>query len=248
MTTCPPDRKGPDTRNRCEHPNRGYSDPLLDAPVTSTSTNITYRNWHCASCHRDLDANTTIIWSAEFICDDYVTAHVSDETLAEQLSYNPLTFRWCLNISKYSIEMKSDLTTAGPMQVTKSNSNSEKLFDCVVTFRAPAMVLQERRGCKFGIISRCSKNWEDIEVKNQCEAYTARIYYGNNLYRNHHCVLCTIPAVATKFSTTTRYPGHRKKTGLSFRMLLDWRRLKGRVCSSAEVYDPLSRVCREVFI
>jgi hypothetical protein len=178
----------------------------------------------------------------------YVPEYVSEETLAEQLSYNPSALRWFLNISKYSFEMKSDLTTAGPMQVSKSNSNSEKLLGCDITFSAPAMVLQDRRGCKFGTISRCSKNWEDIGVKNQCEAYTARIYYGDNLYRNHHCLLCNIPAVATTFSTTIRYPGHRKKPGMSFRMFLDWRRLKRRVCSSSEIYDPLSCVCHEVFI
>jgi hypothetical protein len=199
MTTCPPERKDPDTRNRCKHPSTCYSDPLLDVPVTSMSTNITYRNWHCASCHRDLDADTTIIWSAELKCDDYVPEYVSDETLAEQLSYNPLTLRWRLNRSKYSFEIKSDLTTAGPMQVSKSNSNSEKLSDCGITFRAPAMVLQERRGCKYGIISRCSENWEDTEMKTQCEAYTARIYYGDNLYRNHNCLVCNVLAVDTNF-------------------------------------------------
>jgi hypothetical protein len=137
------------SRKHCGYPSKSYSDPLLDAPVTSTSTNITYRNWHCASSHRDLDANTTVIWGAEFNCDDYVPEYVPDESLAEQLSYNPFTLRWYLNIRTYSFEMKSDLTTAGPKQVSKRNNNSEKLFDCGITFRAPTMVLQERRGCRF---------------------------------------------------------------------------------------------------
>jgi hypothetical protein len=243
MTKCPPEWKDPDTRNRCEHPSTIYSDPLLDAPVTSYSTSITYRNWHCASCHRDLDANTAVIWGAEFKCYHYVPAYESAETLAEQLSYNPLTLQWNFNRSKYTYDTELNLPTAGHTEVSKSNSISKKLVDCDITFRAPSIELQERRGCKFGIIDRCSENWEDNEAKSQCEAYTARTYSGNNLYRNHHCLLCTILAVP---STTVSNVLHQPR--LSFTMLLDWRRLNEGVCSSSEIYDPLSRVCRKVFI
>jgi hypothetical protein len=79
-----------------------YRDPLLDAPLTSLSTNTTYQNWHCAYCHRDLDIATTVIWNASFSCygSDPPTA-LSDETIAEHLSFNPLTSRWNLNMSTY---------------------------------------------------------------------------------------------------------------------------------------------------
>jgi hypothetical protein len=189
------------------------------------------------------------MWDAEFKCYDYVPEDVSDESLAEQLTYNPLTFRWYLNISKSTSQTKSAMSTAGSKQVSKINSNSEKLFDCDITFRVPTTELQERRGCKFGIINTCSENWEDTEVKTQCEAYTARIYSGKNLYRNHHCLLCNILAVPDEFSTTALYFGYEVNVhAQSFTMLLDWRRLKGGACSTSEIYDPLSRVCREVFI
>jgi len=36
--------KDSDTRNRCDHPNSRYRDPLLDALLTSLSTNTTYQN------------------------------------------------------------------------------------------------------------------------------------------------------------------------------------------------------------
>jgi hypothetical protein len=184
------------------------------------------------------------MWGAEFKCYDYVPPYVSDETLAEQLSYDPLTLRWRLDISKYAPELEADLTE-GLTEVSKSNRISKKLVDCDITFRAPSTELQERRGCKFGIISRCSENWEDKEVRIQCEAYTARIYYEDNLYRNHDCFLCNIPDFSTEY-TTSRDVLHTPI--LSFTMLLDWRRLKERVCSSSEIYDPLHRVCRKVFI
>jgi len=68
ITTYPPNWKESDTRNRCEYADCSYRDPLLDAPVTSLSTNTTYRNSHCAYCHGDLDVTTMVIWDASFTC------------------------------------------------------------------------------------------------------------------------------------------------------------------------------------
>jgi hypothetical protein len=107
LTKCPPEWKDPDTRNRCEHPDTNYSDPLLDAPVTSYSTNITYRNWHCASCHRDLDANTTAIWQSLFKCtigNGMPFLSVSGETSTDYLSYDAYNSQWNFNIDRYHLD------------------------------------------------------------------------------------------------------------------------------------------------
>jgi hypothetical protein len=93
MTTYPPDWKDSDTRNRCEYPDNSYRDPLFDAPLTSLSTNTTYLNWHCAYCHGDLDAAITVIWDASFSCyGSNLPTPLSDETIAEHLSFNSLNF------------------------------------------------------------------------------------------------------------------------------------------------------------
>ena len=102
MATCPPDWMHSNTRNRREHPDSSHRDPMLDAPLTSLSTNTTYQNWHCAYCQGDLDAATTVIWDANFTCysSESPTA-LTDETTAEHLSFNHLTSEWNLNMSTY---------------------------------------------------------------------------------------------------------------------------------------------------
>jgi hypothetical protein len=244
MATCPPDWKDFDTRNRCEHPDERYRDPLLDAPLTSFSTNTTYLKWHCAYCHNDLDAVTTVIWDANFhCCDSYPPAPLSDETIVEHLSFNPLTSRWNLNISLPTSDMISSKSTPDYTQRSIDNNTQDIHCDCYMTFRAPKMKLPTRE-CNKHEIRRCSESWKDVEVKAQCEAYTARVCYGYEIYRNRHCMLCNYVDVPEPCSHRGPYLGSPP----SLTTLLDWRRLKTGACASSEIYDPLSRVCRKVFI
>jgi hypothetical protein len=243
MTRCPPDWKDFDTRHRCEHPDTNYRDPLFDAPVTSTSTNITYRNWHCASCHRVLDSNTAVIWAAGFVCRGYHRPrNVTVEKLAELFTYKPSTSQWNLKIRKYASDMKSGMSTQGTTQNSKSNNNDETVYVCDLYFTVGKTKLEYRRSCPLGIpvVDRCSENWKDTEVKTQCEAYTAHICSGTHIYRNQYCMLCNYE-VFTGRCIGSVY------THLPFTALLDWKRLKRGMCASSEVYDTLSRVCRKVF-
>jgi len=247
MTTCPPEWKDSDTRNRCEHPDGIYRDPLLDAPLTSLSTNTTYQNWHCAYCHGDLDVTTTVIWDATFECSgSYTPTPLSDETIAEHLSFNPITSEWNLNISLSTSDMKSSESTPGYVQRNTDNNKTEIHTYCFLTFSAPAMDLPTRR-CYPDDVKSCSDSWEDAEVKAQCEAYTARVCSGRYTYRNRHCLLCNHlyfqePCYFGPFGVTegTLIP--------SINMLLDWNRLNEGKCAPSEKYDPISRVCRKVFM
>ena len=245
MTTCPPDWKDSDTRYRCEQPDSIHRDPLLDAPVTSMSTNITYHNWHCAYCHDDLDANTTVIWNAKFKCNDYFEqTYVPDETFAEHLSFNPLTSMWNLKVSVSTSDVKSSLSTPGYKQRSQDNNTQEIQYDCFVTFSAPETKFQSR-WCQPGLIGTCSEDWKGSEVKAQCEAYTARVCSRYTVYRNYHCLLCNnqdFPRLCVKYVTT------RPPALPSITMLLDWKRLRRNTCASSEIYDPFSHVCRKVFL
>jgi len=246
MTTCPPDWKDSDTRNRCKHPDSSHRDPLLDAPLTSLSTNTTYQNWYCAYCHGDLDAATTLIWNARFGCDGSDTPiDLSDETIAEHLSFNPLTSKWNLNISLPTSDMKSSKSNPGYIQRSTENNKQETHYSCYLTFRAPAMELPTRR-CKVYEVRKCSDSWEDPEVKAQCEAYTARVCSGQDTYRNRHCRLCNNIHVPQQCFIGFGAQGAYDYSPLS--VLLDWKRLKRGACASSEVYDPISCVCRKVFI
>ena len=247
MTTCPPEWKDSDTRNRCEHPDSSNRDPLLDAPLTSLSTNTTYQNWHCAYCHGDLDAATTVIWVASFDCyvSDPPTA-LSDETITEHLSFNPLTSEWNLNISLSTSDMKSRKSTVAYIQRRTDNNMQEIRSNCSLQFIIPINLPLPTRPCNPKEIRKCSDSWEDVEVKAQCEAYTARVCSGPDTYSNRHCLLCNNLDVPEK--CYSGYGGGVSGYRPSISMLLDWRRPNREACASSEIYDPLSRVCRKVFI
>ena len=234
------------TRNRFEHPDSTYRDPLLDAPMTSLSTNTTYQNWHCAYCHGDLDAATTIIWDARFKCSgSYTSKPLSDETIAEHLSFNNLTSEWNLKINLSTSDMTSSKSTPGYVQRNTDNKTEIHSY-CFLTFSAPAMDLITRR-CYPDDVKSCSDSWEDAEVKAQCEAYTARVCSGWDTYRNWHCLLCN----HLYFQEPCYFGLFGVRDGIlipSITMLLDWNRLNKGKCAPSEKYDPISRVCRKVFM
>jgi hypothetical protein len=245
MMTCPPEWKDPDTRNRCEHPSTSYSDPLLDAPVTSTSTNITYRNWHCASCHRDLDANTTIIWEAKFQC--YIPSgmpsiFVSEDTLTKYLSYDTYNSQWNFNIDKHDLD-----TDPGIFFPNVSGMQQRYKYICDLVFRPQPNELKTARFCRTDIITTCSADWIATEEQKLCNAYTAHVCSDYNTYRNYHCFLCNNFSTLEYCETPSYYTESPQEYAPSFSMLLDWKRLKRGTCASSEIYDPLARVCRKVF-
>jgi len=247
MTKCPPEWKDSDTRNRCEHPDSIYRDPLLDAPLTSLSTNTTYKNWHCAFCHGDLGAATTVIWNVSVTCvGSERPTPLSDEKIAERLSFNPITSQWNLNISPSTSDIESNKSTPGFSQGSADNNEEEIHPYCHLKFTDPAMDLPTR-WCYSREVGRCSDSWEDAEVKAQCEAYTARVCSGWYVYRNRHCLLCNHIVVPQDCYYSEARPSMSFPWPF-FNMLLDWRTLEGEGCAPSEKYDPISHVCRKIFI
>ncbi|XP_021916896.1 uncharacterized protein LOC110828450 [Zootermopsis nevadensis] len=250
---CPPDWGDSDTRNRCEHPDTNHRDPLLDAPVTSRSTNITYSNWYCAFCNSDLDANTTDIWDALFDCtpeDGSPDILIPDETFADKLSYNTSTSEWDLNIDNYDLGNHSGVSIQEePMQGTVNRRNrvkQEYKHSCTLNFRPHYEEMRVIRICKTNIISHCLREWTGTREEQLCEAYTALVCSDYDTYRNYHCFVCNNFTVLNEcqYSYVTAPP---EFFGNSLSMLLDWKRLKRSGCASSEIYDPLSRICRKVF-
>jgi hypothetical protein len=250
MERCPPDWKDYDTRNQCEHPDTNYRDPLLDAPVTSTSTNITYRNWHCASCHGDLDAKTTTIWDAEFECPfEYNTPalNVSGEDFTKYLSYNSDTSQWNLDIDKSDLENDSGISIVEGTGIQGSTVQQEYPYSCMLSFVPQEKELKTSRFCDPNIRSDCLGDPNATEEQKLCGEYTARVCSGYYMYRNYHCFLCNnmthlSPCEYPLYFTTPAVPG------LSFSMLLNFNKLKKRNgCKEIEVYDPFQNVCRKVF-
>ncbi|XP_069703443.1 uncharacterized protein [Periplaneta americana] len=224
---CPSTWQGTEVRERCERPDFNYRVPILDAPLTSRSTNITYRNWYCAACHRDVFADSSVIWNAEFQCDDVPDRLESGKSTAELFSFDPETKDWGLEFE-------------GARSV------------CNLQFRPPLDVYSLLRSCELEVVSQCSKTWMGVQVRNMCESYTARVCHGATTYRNRHCLICNGFSVSEECYFVNEDESYPVSTAMpelpSFTILLDWRRLKRSTCAKSQVYDPIYRVCREVYV
>jgi hypothetical protein len=144
-----------------------------------------------------------------------------------------------------SSDMKSSKSAPGYIQRSTDNNKQEAHSYCDLIFTSPAIELPTR-SCNKNEIRSCSDSWEDAEVKAQCEAYTARVCSGPKTYRNRHCLLCNNIDVPKTCYYASPYPYPAEIPSLT--MLLDWRKQKRGACASSEIYDPLSCVCRKVFV
>ncbi|XP_069704809.1 uncharacterized protein [Periplaneta americana] len=217
MARCPTDWPDDDTRRHCEHPDAETSDPLLDAPVT---TNITYRNWHCAACHRDTDETTAVIWIAHFTCYPIPTVSVSDDDIVRHIAYDMATKEWTLNIN-------AELST------------------CKLHHIPPDTKFNVLRSCEVNVVSDCADDWTDLNTEHLCHAYTALEKCNMQVYRNPHCFICNgfrFPQDCSKFVLPPWRP-----VLPSLSLLLDWKRLEKTTCAKGEIYDPIYCKCRKVY-
>jgi hypothetical protein len=165
---------------------------------------------------------------------------VSGETFANYLSYDTYNSQWNFNIDKYHLE-----TDPGIFIPNGHWMQQRYKYRCDLVFRPQPYESETFRFCKTDIITECSADWIATEEQEQCNAYTAYVCSGHDIYRNHHCFLCNNVAYLEPCE-----PAPHKAFGSvpTFSMLLDWKRLKREACASSEIYDPLARVCRKVFL
>lgn len=236
MSSCPVEWKDPSTRHHCEHHDTSYGDPLFDVPVTSSRTNITYRNRHCALCHRDLHVGATNIWSIYFSCEN-AWIDLDDEEIINHLVYNTTTSSWILNITENPEFMIFQ--------------NYKQVYSCRVGVQTPEMLREVLRTCDSSTVNVCPEDWTNEEVQALCEAYSAHMCLNSTVYRNHYCGMCNNNGsfqgsfcleVGTRSKTTQQPP--------DFTVLLDWHRLRRRdTCQQVtEEYDPFTRICRPIFV
>ncbi|KAJ4443907.1 hypothetical protein ANN_05694, partial [Periplaneta americana] len=244
ISTCPSDWKDPNTRFRCEHPDTNFRDPLLDSPITSYVTNITYRNWHCASCHGDLAADSSFIWPVYFVCGStYV--NINDEEFIDHLEYNTTAQKWTLNMTE-----KVDYLLFETVDKFRPDRH---IYSCDVVMSIPRIDLAPVRDCKAAVVDSCPDNWTDTSVRTQCEAFTSYLCSDEITYRNYYCGVCNNNGSFDGNSCSNLYFDVRIMYGYvppGFSILLDWRSLSKReICwQETEKYDPFTKSCRKVFI
>lgn len=238
MSSCPEEWNDPSTRFRCENPDTSYRDPMFDVPVTSYRTNITYRNRHCAWCHRDLDANTTAVWSVYFSSYDVWLKDTSDELL-EHLAYDTATSSWVLN-----------MTTHPELLIFDNLRRSTLVYNCTVGVKPTEKARAVLRTC-YNTVDTCPEDWTDEDVLAQCEAYTAHVCANGTVYRNRYCEMCNNNGSFDEFACHMfDFRIATEKESPDFRVLLNWYSLKERdMCQQdTKQYDPFTRTCRTAFI
>jgi hypothetical protein len=239
MSSCPADWNDSFTRFNCENPDTSYQDPVFDVPVTSYRTNVTYRNRHCALCHRDLDAGATDVWSIYFLCED-AWLNISNDELIRHLAYNTTTSSWVLNV------------TAHPEMLIFDNPKPSTLvYNCTVGVTPNDWGSTGLRKCYSHTVDTCPEDWTDEEMVAQCEAYTAHVCDSDTVYRNEYCGMCNsngtfhdlgCPMIGIRIATGTSSP--------DFRVLINWNSVIDRdTCQKhTEQFDPFKKTCRTAFI
>nr|CAD7571183.1 unnamed protein product [Timema californicum] len=236
-TACPPEWSDAEIRIKCEADPRKdeslLSDPLSAMPVTSHSTGVSYRNLHCALCHKDLDLNKTDLWSPRLECPTlHLQYNRSLEEVANSLVYSRERKSWGLNLTDTGFHL------------------------CHVDPVMPETSGHIVRRCQADISKTCAVNWTNAEVRNRCEAYTSVVYNGAIGYRNPHCAMCNnIPVQYLSCSKSLQRSNFNKDwSPIAFAVLFDLSGSQtgdavGKILAcpdSSQLYDPFFRRCRSV--
>jgi hypothetical protein len=245
MSSCPADWNDSFTRLNCENPDTSYQDPVFDVPVTSYRTNVTYRNRHCALCHRDLDAGSTDVWSIYFLCED-ASLNISNEEFIRHLAYNTTTSSWVLQV------------TAHPEMLIFDNPKPSTLvYNCTVGVTPNDLASTVLRKCYSRTVDTCPEDWTDEDMVAQCEAYTAHVCDMDTVYRNEYCGMCNsngsfhdlgclhelgCSVFDIRIATEIFSP--------DFTVLINWNSIidRGTCQKHTEQFDPFKKTCRTAFI
>ncbi|PSN44235.1 hypothetical protein C0J52_04822 [Blattella germanica] len=207
IASCPEEtvekKDSQNTKNNIAH-------PLLDVPVTSSRTNKTYLNGHCAICNNDFDIDDDILWDIVFYCGEKKAIYlelrtefnrVHSRTIQEmdaaqkrefvQLStecveYNDNSTMWELNFECLYISFE---TIHGVHNHTFEHGNTSNIV-CDVEVQSPEEVEGKRRHCHLDLVGDCPKHWKDADIRETCQAYQDAIIRNHIIYRNPFCYYC----------------------------------------------------------
>lgn len=223
VTLCPSSWVGEETRSRCENYIETIRrEPILGLPITSSATNITYPNYHCARCNGDLHMSTMIRWKLAVTCDASLSLPVPNiDTVIKESTYG--------NDFKF-----------------KPKFANASYHSCKLYVWRPFKLL---RRCYEGTVDSCPLSWRNDTVKNQCEAYTSLVFrLKYKPFRNPHCATCNnvpnklIGCIKDGLVIETLFPILFDFSDSSSDVVG-----KTRICANHnEAYDPIAKKCRHI--
>ncbi|CAB4055182.1 MTH [Lepeophtheirus salmonis] len=160
-----------DIKNKCEKRADPYNF-LMDIPVTSSKTLVTYSNIFCALCHDDISLrafNYSLSCSNQNII-EACGLSVSQDICSDE-NYNPKTRSWTKFLQPN--DSKNNCTIAGYPITCQLNL----LVD-----------IPNMRLCQTNVKRTCSL--VDTVGLIYCNLYSLPLEYEGNIYQNPHCAVC----------------------------------------------------------
>ena len=221
VNTCPPTWTDEETSNKCQnYLNTIKEEPIMGHPITSTATNLTYVNYHCAKCNYDLRISTMIRWKLGVACAEEVKILPDIDSVLESSSLDSLG----------RIKPKFNVT----------------FQSCKLYVWKPTEYL---RRCHRNVIQHCPNSYQNETVKTLCESYTSIVFHSKRKpYRNPHCAMCDKRLEKHLFCENDNsipekdFPmlfdgGFGTGVGVG----------RTRICQNeGEAYDPLAKKCRNI--
>ena len=231
----------------CVKTYRPIIDPIFDVPVTSSRTNITYKNVHCAICNKDFDATVDTLWDIAFNCGElsiinlkfslrgldtipYIDEQELQERFLECIEFDHIMQYWKLNLS--CTYYKLHIRKGHESHVEDLNLGYEECF--LVTPR-PNSIRRILRPCDSRMIGTCSPQVGHKDILRRCESYQDIISMHGCIYRNPYCLSCWRSDCQILYSV-----------GLpSFKVLLKWNSIGGSKCDGVQE-DKFKQSCRKL--
>lgn len=207
----------------CEADAARESDPVLQAPVTSSASGLSYRNVFCAICNED--DGTATPWTPSLECDEiYMFPAINDTFVRENVQLGP--------DNKWGLWLEVD--------------EGREFFVCGLEYRAPTVNATYHCTPSF---DSCDGAWNGTETEARCKSYTSMVYSDGFTYRNRDCAACNnvtwpLTCGVAESNVKPRY--------FSFNILMDFNPRRGNIvgkvspCVEPEVYDPFYKKCRNL--
>lgn len=223
-------------REKCEAPVLNTEDPLMEIPVTSKETNVTYKNYFCAMCNYD---NRDIsMWNVSLQLKTKestpVLSNVTDEFLRENVIFNKESKSWGIVVDNGFHNLK-------------------------LQFKIPSVLQKLVKKCYRNMVTtKCDEShYKNFQLQYKCLSYYAPIQIQQNgthikKYRNIHCAMCNSVNITDTDMNICILDLQKPKTKkpFSFALLLDINKKDGdlvglkKVCDNNNIWDPFSKKCR----
>ncbi|GFS36295.1 uncharacterized protein TNIN_201971 [Trichonephila inaurata madagascariensis] len=202
----------------CTSNGENWNDLFLLIPVTSKVSNITYKNYYCAVCNENPDADQLTFWAVKLDG----KFDLPEDPPVPTLTYHRGMKSWIL---------KEDQNMDKPRNVSVAIEPLERW---------------EVKYCRKNVVTECASNWTDTDVQDKCNAYASVFPViredGTKIrYKNPYCAVCN-HEVLDRYGCTELlyYTLHFfSKKVRRFKIENEEKR-----CEDGAVYDIFSKKCR----